>query len=130
MGARQGIKDLTSNGIPDYFSGKELHLIDFKFMTPYIDLKTGKHLKNEKVSCIQNMKNDLISLNQLKSLRTSRRDDLEMLCSLMLYVYNYYTLPDLVYPRYSKLSQEQRMLFLLSYKQSYDLEKMCRYVRD
>jgi len=130
MGVRQGIEDLTSNGIPDHFAGKQLHLNDFRFMTPYIDIKTGKHLKLEKVCSIKNMKNDMISLNQLKSLRTSRRDDLEMLCSLMLFVYNYYTLPDLVYPRCSKLSKEQRMVFLLSYKQGYDIEKMCRYVRD
>lgn len=31
------------------FDRKSLHIINFSFMTPYIDFKTKKHMKKEKI---------------------------------------------------------------------------------
>lgn len=99
-------------------------------MTPYIDLENGKHLKLEKIHTNINTRNELQSYNKLRNLRTSRKDDLEMLCQLLLYLCNQQNLPDLMYPKSSNLTQEQRIQFLVSYKKSYTLDKMCKFSRN
>ena len=42
----------------DCFENKSLHIIDYTYMTPFIDLKTRKHLRQEKVKGIFNVNND------------------------------------------------------------------------
>ena len=85
--------------IQDYFENKTLHQYDFKYATPYIDFKTGKHLKQEKIKVdALNIRNENQSYNRFRSVRTSRKDDLEMVCTLLLQLSNYYELPDLKYP--------------------------------
>ena len=64
----------------NYIDGKFLHLIDFSTMTPYLDLKTGKHLKMEKVNQPLDLRNEFQSYSRLRQIRTNRKDDLEMLC--------------------------------------------------
>lgn len=67
-------------------------------MTPYIDFETGRHLKKEKVNEMINIMNEFQSLNRFKSIRTSRKDDMEMLCNILIYLRNFYELPYLKYP--------------------------------
>ena len=45
-------------------------------------------------------------------MRTSRKDDLEMLCSMLIYIANYYELPDLAYPSSTDHNYEKRLYFI------------------
>lgn len=63
-------------------------------------------------------------------MRASRKDDMEMLCCLLIYLSNYYMLPELSYPNSTIYNNEHRLFFLQSYKNSYTLDKMCQYIRN
>ena len=77
------------------FKQKSLHLDDFSFATPYLDLTTGKHLKKGKAdNAAINASNQMHSLRKLNCERTCRKDDLFMLVSLLLTLCNNYSLPD------------------------------------
>lgn len=77
--------DYTTN----FFRDKTLHLVDYTYMTPYEDLKSRKHLKQVKVQGIMlNLVNEMQSYRRLDSMRTSRRDDLEMFCNLLIFLSN------------------------------------------
>lgn len=45
MVSRTPSQDETENTLED----KTVHIVDFQYMTPYIDFETKKHLKQEKV---------------------------------------------------------------------------------
>ena len=47
------------------FTGSSLHFLDFSYMTPYIDFKTGKPLKQSKQNNIFKVSNDFQSLNRV-----------------------------------------------------------------
>ena len=47
-----------------YLSGATLHIIDFTYMTPYIDFKTGNFLKQGRVDCSINLTNIFQSLSR------------------------------------------------------------------
>lgn len=64
-----------------------LNLMDFGLATPYIDFKTGKHLKQKKVDILMG-EYLFASIDRLNFLSTSRRDDLISLCYMMLYMLN------------------------------------------
>lgn len=99
-------------------------------MTPYLDFKTKKHLKQEKVTQMLNINNEFQTLNRLNSLRTGRKDDLEMLCNLLIYLSNYYELPDFCLPPSTNANSEHRLYFLQAYKKSYTLARMCKNIRN
>ena len=71
---------------------------DYTYFTEYTNRETGEHLKKEKVKTMINLMNDFQSLNRLESIRTSRRDDLLMLCYFLVYLCNFYDMPDLSFP--------------------------------
>ena len=102
-------------------------MADFTYFSEYMDRSSGVHLKQEKVNTMIDLNNDFHSLNRLKSLRTSRKDDLIMLCYLLIYLSNLYEMPDLVFPAQTDYNYEKRLYFIQSYKKSYTLEKMCKY---
>lgn len=108
------------------FTRKNLHLVDMSYATPYIDFKSGKHLKQSKVQSTLNMKNEFQSHNRLNGYRTSRKDDLEMLCNLLIYLCNNYELPDFEYPSSCSNDLDKKFYFLMSYKSSFPLSKLCK----
>ena len=63
------ILDLKSKetSYKNIFEDKTVHLLDFSYMTPYVDLKKKKYLKMEKVNCMLNLKNELQTYNRLIS---------------------------------------------------------------
>lgn len=81
------------------------------------------------VSKILNGNNMFASLNCLTFQRTCRRDDLESLCNLLIYLMNSpCTLPQFELPdNHNKktLTFEQTNYYLVSYKKGLTLEKMC-----
>ena len=93
------------------FDQVSINICDFSYISPYLCPQTKKHLKREKVSGLINISNELQSLNRLKSVRTSRRDDLEMLCNLLIFLSNQYSLPDIEPPRDCK-NPDQMMIYL------------------
>lgn len=112
------------------FDDKSLHIIDFTFMTPYINFETGKHLKKEKVNNILNVGNELQTLNRLDSFRTSRRDDLEMLCYLLISISRYYRIPNMEFPKGSSKNKEHMLYYLHAYKKNYPLSRLCKILLD
>ena len=98
LGHDQKLKPNIAFDTDDCFENVDLHLVDFTFMTPYVDERTGEHLKKEKVKELFNVKNDFQSLNRLSSIRSGRKDDLEMLANILLYLRNNYELPCLDFP--------------------------------
>ena len=112
------------------FKLKSLHLDDFSFATPYLDLTTGKHLKKGKADNeVINASNPLHSLRKLNCERTSRKDDLYMLVSLLLTLCNNYSLPDFDKLNKQLASGKQMLNLLKCYKESYSLKQMCKYTR-
>lgn len=106
------------------FKDVALGLIDFDCATPFIDFKTGKHIKEGKVDFI---KGDYMfaSLNRLNFRATSRKDDLIGLCYLMIFMINVNRLPDFHIPESALQNQEQQLYFFQSYKRMMTLSKMC-----
>lgn len=125
----QKVAPLPEDSKDDLFAGVELHIVDFTFMTAYVDFRNGRHLKKEKVPTIHNVTNDFQSLNRLNSVRTSRKDDLEMLCNILVYLRNGNRLPDLAFPPATNDDSEKRLYFLQAYKESYTLDKLCKQSR-
>ena len=81
-------------------------------MTPYIDFYKEKHLKQGKVNYMINLSNELQSANRFNSLQTSRRDDLEMLCNLLIYITNKYRFPDMQLPRSTNKNNEHKLYYM------------------
>jgi hypothetical protein len=67
-------------------------------MTPFIDFKTGKLLKQDKVEGIINISNEYQSVNRFNGLRTGPRDDIEMLFNFMFSLCHNYKQLELEYP--------------------------------
>ena len=59
LGSNQRIeyKKNVSIDYENQLEGKSLHIIDFTSLTPYIDHKTGKHLKQERIQSDMDIKN-------------------------------------------------------------------------
>ena len=107
------------------------HFMDLSFATPYIDFKTGRHLKKGKVNCPINISNEIQTLRRLNYERTSRKDDLAMLCTLLITLCNHYCLPDFkTLHQSNKMSNEQYLTLLKCYKESYSLSLMCKYTNN
>ena len=65
----------------------ELRLCDFGFASKFIDEATGKYYEEDETDVFRgNM--IFASLNQLKFMNSSRRDDLISLCYLMVFMFN------------------------------------------
>lgn len=111
------------------FSGLTLHVMDFSYMTPYIDFKTGKQLKKAKVDEEFRVNNEFQTLNRFQKLRTDPRDDLEMTCHFMHWLNNNQQMLDLKYPSQTINNPELRNLFMLEYKKSYTLDCMCKHLK-
>ena len=111
-----------------YLSGATLHIIDFTYMTPYIDFKTGNFLKQGRVDCSINLTNIFQSLSRFQSMRTYPRDDFEMICNLVISMSNHNTLPDLKIPPQIANNSNQKLVFLQEYKKSYDMVRMSKYL--
>ena len=74
---------------PADFESKQLNLIDFTYATPYIDIKTRKHLPGCFVRP-ERFPTDIkfSAFNQLHKARTSRKDDMMSLCYMLIYLMN------------------------------------------
>ena len=105
-------------------------MIDYTYLTPYIDQTSGMHLKQDLVMTYNNVNNEFQSLNRLHSIRTSRNDDIEMISCLLIYLSNYYTLPDLDFPHSTENNNEKRLFFLQAYRKSYSLVRMCKFTKN
>ena len=57
-----------------------------------------------------------LSLNHMNFLSTSRRDDLQSLCYIMMYMLNGNNLPMLDIPANIKINKDKRMEFIKTYK--------------
>lgn len=125
-GPDQKLKPNNKQANHDWFSGVDLHLNDFSLMTPYMDFDSGNHLKKDKVEAILNLNNEFQTLNKVESLRTSRKDDLEMLCNILISLINDYELPCLEFPSATIRDSEKRLYFLQAYKRGYTLGKLCK----
>jgi hypothetical protein len=102
------------------------HLFDFRNATPFRDISTGKHLKQVKVETILTGGNIFASANQLSFRRTSRKDDLESLSSLLIYMmHNPFRMPLLEFPSYTYSNPEHRLMYLKQFKMNYPLKKLC-----
>lgn len=77
-----------------------------------------------------NLKNELQTYNRLISQRTNRRDDLEMLCNLLIFLSNSYELPELVIPNQAIRIPEQKLIFLQAYKRGFTVSRLCKYIRN
>ena len=103
-----------------------LNFQHFENVTPYKSFKTNKHLKQTKVSKFDG---DIhfISLDRQNFLYPSRRDDLLSLCYMMMYLLSGNNLPLLDIPLNIKQSDEKKMDFIKTYKESFSLARMCKY---
>ena len=70
------------------FKGTSLHVVDFSYMTPFVDFKTLEFLKQDKVEVMININNEYQSVDRFAGVRTGPRDDLEMLFNLMFFLSN------------------------------------------
>lgn len=63
----------------------DIHMVDFGFASKYVE--NGKHVSRQEVD---NFRGNMIfaSLNQLKFYNTTRRDDLQSLCYMLIYLVN------------------------------------------
>ena len=95
LGSKQRIIDNEEDLTTNCFKSVTVNIIDLTFVSEYKDRRTGAHLKQDKVESSLNLSNDFQSFNRLKSLRTSRKDDLVMLCYMLIYLSNMYEMPDL-----------------------------------
>ena len=121
----KGTKCINEN----IFDDLTLHFSDFSYFTPYIDLETQSHLKQEKTCCTSfDIANEFQTLNRLNLQRTSRKDDLEMLCNFLIFLKNYFQQPELVFPSSTYKNQESRLYFLQAYKKQYTLNRLCDYL--
>ena len=74
-------------------------MTDFDALTPFADFDTGKHLKQETVASQFKPGNIFVSLRLLRSQRTSRRDDLDALAYMLIYILNGMKMPELNIPQ-------------------------------
>lgn len=110
----------------DYFEDYQLNLWDFSAATPYRDFKTKQHLPQGKVRSIMTQGNMFASVNQQNFLRTSRKDDLDSLCSLMIaLIHSPVRLPEFFLPVKAQRSQEYTLFYLQSYRQNFPITRMC-----
>lgn len=76
------------------FDKQNINIIDFGFVSPYLDKDTQEHLEKTQLDCFRG-NITFASLNQMKFHSTSRRDDLISLFYLMVYMLKRGNLPGL-----------------------------------
>jgi hypothetical protein len=103
-----------------------LHLGGFECVTPFRDFRTGEHLPPSTTKKV-NIGNVFASYNQLQFKRTSRVDDLESLCLVLIYLMqDPVKIPDLHFPKATMHNDRARLIFLQSFKKSFTPEKLCQ----
>lgn len=90
----------------NYFEGVKLQMIDFNHATPFLDFTTGQHLAQVSTDRIQSFENIFNSNTQLQFKSTSRRDDIDSLCQVMIYLLNNKTLPDMKIPQSARQNDQ------------------------
>ena len=78
--------DNLLNNLNNDFDINSIFLIDFGLSDPYLDLKTRKHLKNQKgMKFVGTLRYS--SINSHRGIRQCRKDDLESLMYILIYFY-------------------------------------------
>lgn len=97
----------------------------FGAATPFRDFKSGEHLPPQATSKV-NIGNIFASANQLQFKRTSRVDDLESLCLVLIYLMqDPVKMPHLHFPKATIYNDRAKLIFMQSFRKSFNPEKMC-----
>ena len=101
-----------------------INLIDFGYMTSFIDSETKCHIQKSKKDTF---KGNIIfsSLSQLKFATTSRRDDLRSLFYLLVYCFKRGDVP-LIDMCNSLKTVKNRVDFAMKFRQSETSKDLCR----
>lgn len=103
------------HGIITFDDKSKLFLMDLSKITPYVDFKSGRHLKQQKLSTL-NIDYMFSSLDAVMFKSTSRKDDLVSLCNLMIFMLNGGKLPLFDLPDSAKNHNQRTLYFCQIYK--------------